>query len=476
MQPCFQSFRSLLFTRTLLLLPLLTGIAISPLLGQSNRPTTTAPMPTHNAGPVKIVVPTENQGAAMTGGFVYPINFVLANLGLPDLTDEEQKDIMEIKTLPATRPATSQPATTSTRPHTASQPAEDLPTSQLTARDLRGLKILSLGEGFGDLVPYLRKNGADAYGLDLWYDPTTPIPANAMTSSFMRKYRDKYQQCLIEGDATNLCGFSTDKFDMVLSHKLLTHLNPKQQGDMIRESIRVLKPGGTLRFNTAEHFESEDARTKLRELLSQAGFDVRVYYAATENQIRLLTQKVDPCQMVRSFSRKELEEIDGALSHIDSAIGLYSKMNEPNALLVIQKLSSKKTAENTSTPDGDVEQIVKMLHAQSPLSLTDVNSLFKRLQASGKDLDEETRGLQMWINSLGRRDNQEVPLIRCYGFIPLWITTGAGENQIEKIQTGLAKWRGALISGQAVEWPDPNGSCLILDLNLNTQTGAVTRN
>lgn len=118
--------------------------------------------------------------------------------------------------------------------------------------------ILSLGEGYSGLTPYLRSLGHTAYGLDLWYDLDLTQTVRMIGGLFMMAYVRTHRPYLITGDATNLRqvhssvfnSIPDNHFDLVVSHHMFYFLTPEAQISAAKEAFRVLKPGGFVVFST----------------------------------------------------------------------------------------------------------------------------------------------------------------------------------------------------------------------------------
>ena len=121
----------------------------------------------------------------------------------------------------------------------------------LEFNSVRGLRTLSIGEGWSGLLPALRSHGADAVAVDLWYGARAfPL---FRTGRELSEYVDRQRSCLIAASGHAL-PFADDSFDLVLSHFLLHHLridayagdpDPKTPAVLfLKEAGRVLKPGG----------------------------------------------------------------------------------------------------------------------------------------------------------------------------------------------------------------------------------------
>ncbi len=153
---------------------------------------------------VKIEMPTNGavlvNGVAVTGDFVFPLDFVIKNLGLVGI--------------------------------------EDLNAYQ-------GRSIISLGEGTSGLLPYLLNKGISARGIDLWYH-AEGIPNN-LIGNIMRSYGDLYGERLIQADARRTL-LEDASVDVVLSHMLVNNVNLVRRKSILREVVRILKPGGEARI------------------------------------------------------------------------------------------------------------------------------------------------------------------------------------------------------------------------------------
>lgn len=107
-------------------------------------------------------------------------------------------------------------------------------------------KVLDVGSGSGALVKYLNKKGFHAKGCDS-SDEAVKISGH------------------IRASATKL-PFENESFEAVLAISLIEHLTSKQGEKFIKESFRILEPGGTL-FLVTPNFNSP-----LRFLLQKKWF------------------------------------------------------------------------------------------------------------------------------------------------------------------------------------------------------------
>ncbi len=123
----------------------------------------------------------------------------------------------------------------------------DLQITEAFKSRLAGKRIISLGEGYSELLPWLLKLSPWARGIDLWYDLKIPIPKQGEQAQLMLDYRQKYQPFLLTASATDL-PFPSESVDFVLSHQLVNNLNPADIRKVLTEAIRVLAIGGEARL------------------------------------------------------------------------------------------------------------------------------------------------------------------------------------------------------------------------------------
>ncbi|MBN2431507.1 MAG: class I SAM-dependent methyltransferase [Acidobacteria bacterium] len=262
-----------LFLAGLILAALMPGTACSPApdtpparaAKPPERPTNIDPRHQVTVNPKQVpVIQSEGQRefVPITGEASYPTPLVLYNLGLGRLVADAGDDGFQVDF--AWRPAATPP----------DYPVADL--LAVSAASLADQPILSLGEGYSGLVPFLRRLDIRAYGLDLWYDPAVPLPDNAVGRRFMDEYRRRHQDILITGDATDLRrvrsrDFQTladDTFAMVVSHILFEYLERADQVRMLREALRVTRPGGTVRIASTRQYQPADFQGYVTDLQS----------------------------------------------------------------------------------------------------------------------------------------------------------------------------------------------------------------
>lgn len=111
--------------------------------------------------------------------------------------------------------------------------------------NLRGKTILSVAEGFSDLLPHLLRSGADAWAVDLIYG-SKDIPDSAYGPT-IKNYIKNWGDRLVPGDAVAL-PIESSSVDVLLSHKFVNNISKMKSLLFVKEAIRVLKPGGEARI------------------------------------------------------------------------------------------------------------------------------------------------------------------------------------------------------------------------------------
>jgi hypothetical protein len=109
----------------------------------------------------------------------------------------------------------------------------------LLAMPKYGVRVLSVGEGMGGLVPFFVKSGFNVKGLDIWYG-LKDLPEN------LKNYYLQYRQYLIQGSSKSIPA-RAGEFHLVVSHALLNNLPEASIMPSLREMIRVTTKGGQVR-------------------------------------------------------------------------------------------------------------------------------------------------------------------------------------------------------------------------------------
>lgn len=111
--------------------------------------------------------------------------------------------------------------------------------------DLKGKKILEIGAGTGrDSFPLVER-GAEVVQLD--------YAENSLR--ILKKLADEYRihVAIVGGDAFRL-PFRDNSFDIVFHQGLLEHFRKPQADALLKENVRVLKPGGLLLVDVPQRY------------------------------------------------------------------------------------------------------------------------------------------------------------------------------------------------------------------------------
>jgi ubiquinone/menaquinone biosynthesis C-methylase UbiE len=103
-----------------------------------------------------------------------------------------------------------------------------------------GDKIIDLGCGMGAVAHFCSTFGAEVVGVDL---------SPAAIQAAKRLFKDA-PITFYERDVCNLHGIEDEYFDKAVSADLVEHITQSSFEGMLRETFRVLKPGGTLLIYT----------------------------------------------------------------------------------------------------------------------------------------------------------------------------------------------------------------------------------
>ncbi len=106
-------------------------------------------------------------------------------------------------------------------------------TSVFTVRDK---KVLDLGCGYGSMVAGLVTWGADAYGIDL----------SDYAIEKGKKEADYLENRIFQGSIHDLSRFEDNSFDLIYSNQVFEHLPEDYVEQLIREMMRVCRPGAKL--------------------------------------------------------------------------------------------------------------------------------------------------------------------------------------------------------------------------------------
>jgi len=144
-----------------------------------------------------------------------------------------------------------------------------------------GHRVLDIGCGTGTLVVQLKRQYGPAQVVGLDPDP------KALRRARLKAVRADVSVQLDQGFANEL-PYKRASFDRVFSSFMFHHLNKQERENMLREVLRILKPGGSFHFvdfivDDASHgffdrlFRShaqmkDNSDEQIRDLMSHGGF------------------------------------------------------------------------------------------------------------------------------------------------------------------------------------------------------------
>jgi len=120
---------------------------------------------------------------------------------------------------------------------------------EAAAGGLTGKLLLEVGAGFGTFLAYARREGVRAVGVEI------DEPMVALARDLARG--NGVTGCPLVVGAGETLPFRSGTFDVAFSNSVLEHV--RDPGQVLRETIRVLRPGGRLHFiipSYASFFES----------------------------------------------------------------------------------------------------------------------------------------------------------------------------------------------------------------------------
>jgi ubiquinone/menaquinone biosynthesis C-methylase UbiE len=100
--------------------------------------------------------------------------------------------------------------------------------------------VLDLGCGYGRVIPAIAKKAGSVIGID------TSLPSLNLGNSFLKEIHNTF---LMQMNAVKL-SFSDNTFDVVICIQNGISAFHENKKKLIKESIRVTKPGGTILFSS----------------------------------------------------------------------------------------------------------------------------------------------------------------------------------------------------------------------------------
>lgn len=108
---------------------------------------------------------------------------------------------------------------------------------------LVGKRVLEIGAGCGAFLAYSRREGLRAIGVEI--DEPTAVLARDLGAA------NGLQTFPLAVGAGEALPFRANDFDVVFSNSVLEHV--REPGQVLREALRVLRPGGRLHFITPSY-------------------------------------------------------------------------------------------------------------------------------------------------------------------------------------------------------------------------------
>ncbi|MEW6057531.1 MAG: methyltransferase domain-containing protein [Bdellovibrionota bacterium] len=160
-------------------------------------------------------------------------------------------------------------------------PLHDLGFFQDDLYDFLNEPILSVGEGAGLVVPYLKRLGLKARGLDLWYDEAViqklkEVDPEGKHSGYLVEYYNRHKQNLVAGSVFDI-PYQNESIKLVVAKYLINNI--ETQRDKFRaldEMVRVLKVDGEARILQLAEPGSFDERLLVKVLSERYGGKVSV--------------------------------------------------------------------------------------------------------------------------------------------------------------------------------------------------------
>lgn len=110
----------------------------------------------------------------------------------------------------------------------------------------RGMKILDIGCGRGEIVFWAAKKGAEAIGID--YSKDAIELANKALSKQPKEIKEKVKFQVMDGKELS---FKSKSVDGVVMIEVWEHLYPEEQEEILKEIFKILKDDGFLFIHTA---------------------------------------------------------------------------------------------------------------------------------------------------------------------------------------------------------------------------------
>ena len=135
-------------------------------------------------------------------------------------------------------------------------------------------KVIDIGCGRGDIVHFLYEQGISFYGVDY---------ASSAVKLTKDRLPSKYHSRILQSDARHIA-LPDKSFTKVVLGDIIEHMTYSEAVEVINESFRLLKPGGTLVIHTAPNTRFKNYVYPLIRLVIMA--------AGYKNTLRLLDENI----------------------------------------------------------------------------------------------------------------------------------------------------------------------------------------
>lgn len=311
-------------------------------------------------GEVVVVAASNEDGSTInvTGEFFYPIPHALHNLQLQNILTPHMNEYWLVH-------GSSELLFSSDHRGQKMGPKKDiLEKYQIDYQSLSGKEVLSLAEGRNAIVLWLNQLQEEleasigfkpikAIGVDLIYGDAE-IPEGGQDSVSILEFRNRHKDVLRYGDVTKLEEFAEDKdrFHLIFGHYIFKYLSQDGQINMLRHALRLVDPGGTIRFNDVPLIIEEVDHPKKKgqkiwqftsafqqvvdDLKQEFSFDYIVtenwspVYLKTTNRLAQIPETLDEyLEQVYMLPRELLVDKDETMEHLASILVKYDFFNQP---------------------------------------------------------------------------------------------------------------------------------------------------
>ena len=176
--------------------------------------------------------------------------------------------------------------------------------------------VLDLGCGAGETLVYFAKRGFDLYGIDVAPTAVELAKQNLTDHGYLRQVRD-----LKVGSIVRL-PYDDDSFDLCTEAMVFQHLEPADRRATLRETRRVLKPGGALiAYGHAREGHSVFKKYRHTEHPDDPG-------SITLREPGAKLTDVENIGLVHFFSREEWQDLLSDFASVDLMLETYQLPRE----------------------------------------------------------------------------------------------------------------------------------------------------